>query len=98
MIVTPDEISTPYDLQMTCTVKREGKVFFEGGVSTARLHRRFETLVEYLTRSNSVPAGTVLLTGTGIIAPREAALAPGDIVTISVPEIGELVNPVMSVA
>ena len=54
--------------------------------------------MEYLTRSNSVPAGTVLLTGTGIIAPREAALAPGDIVTISVPEIGELVNPVMSVA
>jgi 2-keto-4-pentenoate hydratase/2-oxohepta-3-ene-1,7-dioic acid hydratase in catechol pathway len=40
-----------------------------------------------------VPAGTVLLTGTGIIVTKEAALAPGDVVTISVPGIGELSNP-----
>ena len=39
-----------------------------------------------------MPAGTVVLTGTGIIVPQEAALAPGDVVTIRVPEIGELVN------
>jgi 2-dehydro-3-deoxy-D-arabinonate dehydratase len=44
-------------------------------------------------RSNPVPAGTLLLTGTGIIVPQEAALAPGDIVTIAVREIGELRNP-----
>jgi len=35
----------------------------------------------------------VVLTGTGIIVPKEAALAPGDIVTIRVPGIGELSNP-----
>jgi len=39
-----------------------------------------------------VPAGTVLLTGAGIIVPQEAALMSGDIVRISVPEIGELAN------
>ena len=39
-----------------------------------------------------MPVGTVVLTGTGIIVPQEAALAPGDVVTIRVPEIGELVN------
>ena len=39
-----------------------------------------------------VPVGTVLLTGTGIIVPQDAALAPGDIVRIRVAEIGELVN------
>jgi len=43
-------------------------------------------------RSNPVPAGSVLLTGTGIIVNEDAALAPGDVVTISVPEIGELRN------
>ena len=32
----------------------------------------------------------MVLTGTGIIVPQEAALAPGDVVTIRVPEIGEL--------
>ena len=45
-------------------------------------------------RSNPVPAGSVLLTGTGIIVTEEAALAPGDVVSIRVPEIGELSNVV----
>jgi protein involved in polysaccharide export with SLBB domain len=39
----------------------------------------------------------VLLTGTGIIVPEDAALAPGDVVTIRIPEIGELTNPAVSV-
>ena len=43
-------------------------------------------------RANPVPAGSVLLTGTGIIVTEEAALAAGDIVSIHVPEIGELSN------
>ena len=62
------------------------------------LHRRIETLIEYLTRANHVPSGSVMLTGTGIIVPREAALAPGDVVTIRVAEIGELTNPVITAA
>ena len=49
--------------------------------------------MEFLLRSNPVPAGSVLLTGTGIIVPEEAALAPGDTVSIKIPEIGELSNP-----
>jgi 2-dehydro-3-deoxy-D-arabinonate dehydratase len=91
--VTPDEIANPYALEMTCTVRRGGTVIFEGSVSTSKLNRKIETLVEYLMRSNPVPAGSVLLTGTGIIVPQEAALAPGDVVTIRVPEIGTLENP-----
>jgi len=35
----------------------------------------------------------VLLTGTGIIVTEDAALAPGDVVSIRIPEIGELTNP-----
>jgi 2-dehydro-3-deoxy-D-arabinonate dehydratase len=66
-------------------------------VSTARLHRKFEQLVEYLLRSNSVPAASVLLTGTGIIVTEESALHPGDRVTIAVPQIGVLSNPAVTV-
>jgi 2-dehydro-3-deoxy-D-arabinonate dehydratase len=98
VIVTMDEIADPYGLQMTCTVKRAGKMLFEGAVNTAKLHRKLETLVEYLTRANRVPTGTVLLTGTGIIVPQEAALAAGDVVTISIPEIGDLINTVVVVS
>jgi 2-dehydro-3-deoxy-D-arabinonate dehydratase len=92
VMITADDLTDPYNLEMTCTVMRGDKEIFSGSTSTARLHRRIETLVEYLTRSNRVPVGTVVLTGTGIIVPQEAALAPGDVVSIRVPEIGELVN------
>ena len=92
VIVTADELKDPYKLTLTCTIDRGGKRLFEGNVSTTRLHRKLETLVEYLLRANNVPAGSVLLTGTGIIVKEDAALAPGDSVSISVPEIGTLTN------
>ncbi|MGH9658387.1 MAG: fumarylacetoacetate hydrolase family protein [Bryobacteraceae bacterium] len=87
----------PYNLMMTCTITRGGETIFSGQVSTARLHRRLEELTEYLLKANDVPAASVLSTGTGIIVTEEAALAPGDVVTIRVPEIGELSNPAAKV-
>jgi len=93
VIVTADSVPDAYALQMTCTITRGGQERFSGSTSTARLHRRFETLIEYLMRANSIPCGTVVLTGTGIIVTADAALGPGDVVTIRVPEIGELSNP-----
>lgn len=97
VIVTPDDLADPYSLEMTCTVLRAGRQIFAGAVSTAKLHRKFETLIEYLRRANQTPAGTVLLTGTGVIVPEDAALAPGDIVTVRIPEIGELTNHAQTV-
>jgi 2-dehydro-3-deoxy-D-arabinonate dehydratase len=91
-ILTPDEIPDPYALRMTCSIARDGATRFEGETSTARLNRRFEGLVEYLFRSNSVPSSSVVLTGTGIIVTEEAALADGDVVSIRVAEFGELRN------
>lgn len=91
-IVTVDEISDPYALQMSCTIERDGKVIFSGSVNTSQLNRKFEVLTEYLLRANPVPGGSVLLTGTGIIVTEESALAPGDVVTIEIPEIGKLRN------
>jgi 2-dehydro-3-deoxy-D-arabinonate dehydratase len=93
VIVTADELQDPYHLHMTCTITAaDGKAKFSGSVSTARLHRRFEQLTGYLLRANHVPAASVLSTGTGIIVTEEAALAPGDVCTIRIPEIGELSN------
>ena len=97
VILTADSLPDPYHLEMTCTITRGGKQLYAGSVNTSRLHRRLETLVEFLTRANKVPCGTVLLTGTGIIVTHESALAPGDVVTISVPEIGALANPAVVV-
>jgi len=93
VIVTADEIANPYDLMMSCTITRDGRETFSGSCSTDKLRRKFEQLVEYLLRSNSVPTPVALLTGTGIIVTEEQALQPGDVTTISVPEIGSLSNP-----
>jgi 2-dehydro-3-deoxy-D-arabinonate dehydratase len=94
VIVTPDEVRDPYALQLTCRVERAGREVFSGSASTGQLKRRFPELIEWLLRSNDVPAGAVLSTGTGIIQPMDAGLEEGDVVTITCPEIGELRNPV----
>ena len=97
VIITPDELPDPYKLEMTCTIQRGAELLFSGATSTARLHRKIDSLIEYLLYANPVPAGSVLLTGTGIIIPQTAALAPGDVVSIRVPEIGELKNTAATV-
>jgi 2-dehydro-3-deoxy-D-arabinonate dehydratase len=97
VLVTADSVSDPYQIDIDCTVTRQGRTLFSGSTSTARLQRKLETLVEFLTRANSIPTGTVMLTGTGIIVTQEAALAPGDVVSIRAEPIGELSNPAVRV-
>jgi 2-dehydro-3-deoxy-D-arabinonate dehydratase len=93
VIVTPEEIPDPYNLEITCTIERGGNTLFTGSVSTSQLHRKIEELIGYLLRANPVPAGSVLLTGTGIIVKEDCALQPGDVVSIGIPPIGTLSNP-----
>jgi 2-dehydro-3-deoxy-D-arabinonate dehydratase len=92
VIVTADSMPDPYNLLLTCRIMRGTEVRFEGSVSTSKLNRTFETLIDFLYRANDIPTGAVMLTGTGIIVSETAALAPGDTVTIQIPEIGELTN------
>jgi 2-dehydro-3-deoxy-D-arabinonate dehydratase len=62
------------------------------------MKRKIDELIEFLFLANTVPTGTVLLTGTGIIQTEEAALAESDIVEITIPEIGTLRNVAKRVA
>ena len=98
VFVTPDELGDLRALRMTCNIQRGAQRLFSGEVGLDKLNRKIETLIEYLLRCNPAPAGTLLLTGTGIIVTRETALAPGDIVTIAIPQIGELRNPVAALS
>jgi len=93
-IVTAAEIVDPYDLDIECNIIRDKKVIYEGKVNTSRLNRKFEDLTEFLCRDNPIPIGTVVSTGTGIIVPNDVPLAPGDIVEITIEEIGTLSNSV----
>jgi len=98
VIVTPDELPNPYALDMTCTVVRDGQTIFSGAVSTSKLGRKIEQLIEYIYRANAVPSGSVLCTGTGIIVKEDAALAPGDVITIKAEPIGTLSNTAQMVS
>ena len=71
-----------------------GEELFAGETSTARMQRSFDELVDWLRRDNPVPAGSVLLTGTGLVPPDDFTLTAGQRVEIHVPGIGTLVNPV----
>ena len=94
VIATPASIPEPHALTIRCLIERAGRTLFEGRASTGDLKRRVEELVDWLGRYNPVPPGTVLSTGTGILVPDEHALAPGDVVTITIDGIGTLRNPV----
>src|ERR1051326_4175331 len=55
LMVTADSLSDPYRLEMTCTITRGSVERFVGKISTSKLHRRIESLIEYLMRSNHAP-------------------------------------------
>ncbi|MBX6773047.1 MAG: fumarylacetoacetate hydrolase family protein [Chloroflexi bacterium] len=91
-LVTPDEVPDPYALTVIARIRRGERLLFEDRVETSRIKRRLEELIIYLRRDNPIPAGTVVLTGTGIIVSAEHALRDGDIVEIEIPGLGQLRN------
>ena len=86
----------PAGFQIVMRISDEdGEVLYQDTATTAQMTRSFQDLVSWLVRDNPVPAGTVLLTGTGLVLPDELNLLPGQWVEIHVPEIGTLVNHVV---
>jgi 2-dehydro-3-deoxy-D-arabinonate dehydratase len=84
----------PLEIRMRIWDANGGELF-AGETSTERMKRSFEELVEFLLRDNPVPAGSVLLTGTGLVPPDDFTLEVGHVVEIEVPGIGILSNPVV---
>ena len=85
----------PFDIALR--VERGDEVAFAGSTSTASLTRSFTELADWLTAALTFPDGAVLLTGTGIVPDESFSLRPGDVVTIDVPGLGTLANPVVLV-
>jgi 2-dehydro-3-deoxy-D-arabinonate dehydratase len=78
-------------------IARAGQEMFAGEISTARIKRRVDELITYLGRSSEFENGVILLTGTGIVPPSDFTLQAGDVTTITIDGIGQLVNTVMVV-
>ncbi|CAN5880381.1 hypothetical protein BH11VER1_BH11VER1_20920 [soil metagenome] len=93
-LVTPDEIPNPNALQIKTIIN--GEVLQDW--NTNDMIFDVPTLIEFLSGSNTLLPGTVILTGTphGVGMARTPArwLVPGDEVTIEIEKIGKLTNPV----
>ena len=92
-LLVPVDWSVPFDIELRI-LAHDGEPMFKGSTSTDRMRRPLGELIEFLRRDNPVPAGSVLLTGTGVVPPDEITLAPGQTVEITISGIGTLRNPV----
>ena len=90
--VLPAAGVAPAVFPIACRVLRDGAEAWSGETDTSHMRRGFAELVGYLSRHNWIPAGTVLLTGTGLVPPDDFTLRAGDVVEITSPAIGTLRN------
>ena len=94
--VTAEDIN-PTDLEISCTIARDGVEVWSDSTSTSQMARSCEEIADWLQRHNFVPDLTTVLTGTAIVPPPEFSLQEGDIVTMSIEGIGVLENDVIEV-
>ncbi len=93
-IVTRDEIPDPDNLRIRAILNR--KILQDSHTSDMIFDIR--TIISDLSRSMTLLPGTVILTGTpegvGFTRQPPVFLKEGDIITVSIEQIGELINPV----
>ena len=94
-ILVADEMP-PKSTAIRLEILRGGASAFAGSTSLDQLKRTPESLVEFLFRDNSFPAGCFLSTGTGVVPGDGFTLAKGDVVRITIDPIGTLSSEVVS--
>jgi 2-keto-4-pentenoate hydratase/2-oxohepta-3-ene-1,7-dioic acid hydratase in catechol pathway len=93
-LVTRDEIANPNALRIATIIN--GQRLQDS--NTSDMIFDVASLVEFLSGSTTLLAGTVILTGTpqgvGMARTPPRWLVPGDVVTVEIEGIGQLTNPV----
>jgi len=84
------------DTKISIEILRNSAVAFTDTISINQMKRKHTDLVAYLFREMDFPYGTFLMTGTGIIPADDFTLAIGDVVKITIENIGTLINTVTS--
>ena len=75
-------------------IHRGKEKVFKGSIAISQIKRTFDELVSFVYRECSFPYGCLIMTGTGIVPGNDFTLQSGDLVRISIDNIGELANPV----
>ncbi len=82
----------PSDTSITLKISRSGKIMFEESILINQIKRSLEELVYYLYLETTFENGCFLMTGTGIVPPDSFTLEVGDVVDITIENIGTLTN------
>ena len=90
--VTKDPL--PANTLIDLKIRRNNKVVFEGNVEINQIKRSFKELASFLYRECTFPYGSFLMTGTGIVPTSEFTLLSGDEISITIDNIGTLINEV----
>jgi 2-dehydro-3-deoxy-D-arabinonate dehydratase len=88
----------PTSAQIAMRIERRAHVVFEGVASVSQMVRDFRELVGVLHSAYPLPVGAWLLTGTSLVPPPEFTLSEGDTITISIEQLGTLVNQVTRIS
>jgi 2-dehydro-3-deoxy-D-arabinonate dehydratase len=80
--------------KITLDIKRGGKEVFNGSVAIDRMKRQLPELADWLFKECTFRYGAFLMTGTGLVPADDFTLQPGDLVSITIENIGTLVNTV----
>ena len=79
---------------ITLAIKRNDELKFEGTVAIGQMKRQQNELVSFVFRECSFPYGCLIMTGTGIVPGHDFTLQSGDIIYITIDQVGTLVNTV----
>lgn len=82
------------DAQIRLEIQRRKETAYDGQISINQMKRKHTELIGYLFRELAFPNGCYLMTGTGLVPPDDFTLEKGDVVRITIAEIGTLENPV----
>lgn len=82
----------PADTPIQMTISRGPKTCFSGEITLDRMKRSLKELARYLYLGFDFPSGSFLMTGTCLVPGSDFTLAEGDIVDITIGDIGTLTN------
>ena len=82
------------ETQIEILIERAGSTMFTESITISQMKRKHTELVDFLYKECQFPFGCFLMTGTGIVPPNSFTLKSEDSISITIENIGTLINTV----
>ena len=92
-VYVPEKPIAP-ETTIEITIERGTAIMYNDSITINQMKRQHKELAAFLYRECSFPFGCFLMTGTGIVPPNSFTLSSGDVVTITIENIGTLINTI----